>query len=132
MLKIWYSKKHSFFTFVFCLKIEKIIIFSFVMRWVGHRMMNNHSLQSFDRFVLRETVLNLSSSFMMKVDDANANNRLIVFGISLIIFLYSLSKEQSFALKLIIVGWDMSLRICGKQILIGLSFSFNHHIVFVK
>jgi len=89
LLKVRYSEQHTLLAFENGLEVEKIVVFHLVMRRVRHRMMNYQILYIFYSFSLRISILNLSASFVMKVNDCHADNWLIYFMKTLIIFIHN-------------------------------------------
>jgi len=87
LFEIGNSEKHSFLIFVVSLEIEVVVVLRFIVRWVGHSMMNYHWLQGFYCLILWISVLNFGAPFVMEIDYTNADYRLLVLAITLIVLL---------------------------------------------
>lgn len=99
---------------------------------VWHSMVNNHMFQRLNIFVLRIPIFNLRTPFMMKINNSQTYNRIFSFKETFIILLDSLPQQQSFIFQFSIKIQYLTIFAFRCNIFIRLSFSFNHHIKFIK
>lgn len=84
------TEQHFFPSINSCLKIEKVVILIFIMWRIWHRMMYNQVLDTFWQLVFWICELDLSTSFVMKMNNRHTYDCLVRFVVSLLIFLYDL------------------------------------------
>lgn len=72
LLEVGDSKEHTPLALNHCFKVEEVVVLHLIMARVRHRMMDDQILNILHRFSLGITILYLSASLMVEVDNCQA------------------------------------------------------------